>query len=143
MSIDRVLVDTNVVLSGVLYQGNEARVLDMALRAEVRLVLAEAVVFETRSVLANKFPEKQDEFERFLQRVEAEHIPYPDDMELGEATGRVRDPKDVPILASILASKPDVALTGDKDLLTDEVKAIVPTCTCAEYLQRLHLDSDG
>ena len=137
MSTDRVFVDTNVVLSGLLFRGNEAKVLNLALKGRVRLVLAEAVVIEAREVLANKFPEKQDEFEDFLNEVDCELVPYPDEAELENVSGVVRDPDDVPVLASILRSKPHVALTGDKDLLTEQVRAIAPVCTCAEYLRRL------
>ena len=41
------------------------------------------------------------------------------------------------IFAGILLAMPDFALSGDKDLLTDEVRAIAPVCMCAEYLEKL------
>ena len=135
MSVDRVFVDTNVVLSGVIYRGNEAEVLNYALLGHIRLVLAQAVIDEVRRVLKRRFPQDEPEFEEFLNRADYELIRYPDIADIHGASAMVRDPDDAPILASILLAKPDFALTGDKDLLTDEVRAIAPTCRCADYLR--------
>jgi uncharacterized protein len=140
MSVERVFVDTNVVLSGVIHGGKPGVILRLALEREIRLVLAEAVIVETRNVLCEKFPDEEAQFEDFIRKVDYEPVPYPDEVEIGRVATLVRDKNDAPVLASILASKPDVALTGDKDLLTDEVRAIVPTCRCAEYLERLAED---
>jgi putative PIN family toxin of toxin-antitoxin system len=136
MSVDRVLADTNVVLSGVVYRGNEARVLDLALLGHIRLVLAEAVIDEVRRVLKRRFPQDAHEFEDFLNRADYELVRCPDPADIDHVSAMVRDPDDAPILASILLAKPDLALTGDKDLLTDEVRAIAPVCRCAEYLMK-------
>lgn len=138
----RVFADTNIILSGLLYPaGNEASLLELAVIGRIRLVLAEAVLTEVRRVIHNKFAEHAGEFDDYLARVSCDLVALPDDAEIESAARLVRDPKDAPILASILLSKPDFAITGDKDLLTDEVKAIAPVCTCAEYLQKLIAES--
>lgn len=136
MSVDRVFADTNVILSGILYEhGKEARILNLALLGRIRLVLAQAVIDETRRVLHNKFPEEQDEFEDFLAKADCDLIAVPSVERIKRAAALLRDPDDAPVLASILASNPDVALSGDKDLLADEVKAVAPVCRCADYLR--------
>jgi putative PIN family toxin of toxin-antitoxin system len=141
MRPDRVFVDTNVLVSGIAFRGNEYDLLMLAKAGQVRLVLAEAVVLEARRIAAWKFPVRQAFLEDYLVSVKYESVPRPDELAVRRAGMLVRDPKDAPILASILASKPDIALTGDKDLLTDEVKAVAPTCRCAEYLaQRSETD---
>src|SRR4030067_248351 len=124
MSVDRVFVDTKVFLSGVIYRGNEAEVLNYALLGHIRLVLAQAVIDEVRRVLKRRFPQDEPEFEEFLNRADYELIRYPDIADIHGASAMVRDPDDAPILASILLAKPDFALTGDKDLLTDEVRRV-------------------
>ena len=137
MSIERVFIDTNILLSGLAFDGNQARVLDRGLKHEILLVLCDRVLLEARSTGVRKFPRILTSLEDFLDEAACEFVSRPEESLIERARSLVRDPKDAEILASILASNPDVALTGDKDLLTDEVKAIAPTCTCAEYLQRL------
>jgi predicted nucleic acid-binding protein len=86
--------------------------------------------------MADKFAPYLPRLDEFLEEANYESVPEAGPQLISAAAGLVRDPDDASILASILMSKPDVALTGDKDLLTDEIRAIAPTCTCAEYLQR-------
>jgi putative PIN family toxin of toxin-antitoxin system len=141
MSLQRVFVDTNIVLSGVLFpRGNEARVLALGLHEEIRRVIADAVILEARRVLRRKFAEEEHEFEDLLAKGKHESVAYPNKEQLEAVMSFVRDPDDVPVLASILLAKPDVALTGDKDLLTDEVRAVAHTRRCEEYLESLERD---
>ena len=44
MAPDRVFVDTNVLLSGLIFDGNESRLLRLAIEGEIRLVIAEVVL---------------------------------------------------------------------------------------------------
>ena len=142
MSVARVFVDTNVLISGLIFRhGKEAALLELADKRVVGLVLSARVIAEAQDVFDRKFTDRVHVLAEFLQRGRYELAPEPGEADLQVAVRLVRDEDDVPILASILASKPDVALTGDKDLLTDEVKAIAPTCRCAEYLaQRSETD---
>lgn len=140
MRPERVFIDTNVLLSGLAFDGKQARVPDRGLKHEVLLVLCDRVLLEARSTGIRKFPRILTSLEDFLDEAACEFVSRPEEALIERARSVVRDPKDVEILASILASKPDVALTGDKDLLTVEVKALAPVCTCAEYLARLNLE---
>ena len=141
MSIRRVFIDTNVLLSGLAFGGNEATVLRLAAANQVRLVISQAVLRETRSGIDRKFPQLAGDLEDLLSKVSWESVDYPDAEAIASASRLIRDPNDAPILASIILAKPDFALTGDKDLLTDEVKAIAPVCTCADYLRSLTAES--
>jgi putative PIN family toxin of toxin-antitoxin system len=137
VSTDRVFVDTNVLISGLIFRhGKEAALLELADKRAVGLVLCARVIAEAQDVFDGKFTDRIQVLTEFLQRGRYELAPEPGEADLQVADRLVRDPNDVVILASILASKPDVALTGDKDLLTDEVKAVAPTCRCAEYLAK-------
>ena len=51
----RVVIDTNVIVSGLIFTGNERRVLDLARRRRFDIYLSQFIVDETRSVLARKF----------------------------------------------------------------------------------------
>lgn len=140
MQPERVFVDTNVLISGTVFRGNERELLRIGVAGIVKLVLADVVILEARRVIRDKFPEYEAGLDWVLSKADYDPVAKPSLRRITTAAGLVRDPNDVEVLASILASKPDVALTGDKDLLTDEVKAIVPVCTCAEYLARLNLE---
>lgn len=137
MSVDRVFVDTNVLISGLIFRhGNEAALLELADRGLVSVVLSGRVMSEAQDVFDDKFADRVHVLAEFLARGRYELAPHPGNADLEVAARLVRDEDDVIILAAILASKPDVALTGDKDLLTDEIKAIAPVCRCAEYLDQ-------
>ena len=127
-------MDTNVLLSGLMFRGNESRLLQLALDGSIRLLLAEVVLGEAMSVLTARFPKHVEVLDRFLNVVDFERVPYPQEDALRAAAGLLRDPNDAPILASALLASPDAALTGDKDLLTDAVRQIAPFQRCADYL---------
>ena len=132
----RVFVDTNVLISGLLFRGNEARVLTLGAQGIVTLVIPVSVIEEARGVFRQKFANRIGVLEEFILGVQYEDAPHPSESDLTVAARLVRDPDDVPILAGILLAEPDFALTGDRDLLTDEVKAVAPVCRCAEYLRK-------
>ncbi len=132
----RVFVDTNVLISGLLFRGNEARVLTLGAQGIVTLVIPVSVIEEARGVFRQKFANRIGVLEEFILGVQYEDAPHPSESDLTVAARLVRDPDDVPILAGILLAEPDFALTGDRDLLTDEVKAVAPVCRCAEYLDK-------
>lgn len=137
MRLERVFLDSNVLVSAIISHGNENAVLGLALDDKIRVVVSEFVLGEVRRVIGEKFPERLRRMEEALFQLECELVAAADPLLTARAAALVRDPGDVEVLAAILAAKPDIALTGDKDLLTDEVKAVAPTRRCAEYLESL------
>jgi uncharacterized protein len=138
VNTDRIFIDTNTLLSGLVFpKGNERQLLRLAQKGRVRLVISEAVLLEAGDVIGRKWPEVAGELDELLETIDWEPVDYPPGRVVLSAAGIVRDPKDAPILATILLSKPDYAITGDNDLLTDEVRAVAPMCRCAEYLSKI------
>lgn len=137
MQPERVFIDTNILVSAIVFGGNPRKLIDLALGGRITLVLSDFVVREARRVVAAKFPSYAHRLEWELAILDYEMVSDVEPSLFAQAAGLVRDPGDVEVLAAILAAKPDVALTGDKDLLTDEVKAVAPTRRCAEYLESL------
>ena len=140
MRLERVFLDSNVLVSAIISHGNENAVLELALDGKIRVVVSEFVLGEVRRVIGEKFPQRLRRMEEALFQLEHELVATADPLLTARAAALVRDPGDVEVLAGILASKPDVALTGDKDLLTDEVRAVAPTRRCEEYLESLERD---
>jgi putative PIN family toxin of toxin-antitoxin system len=109
----RVFLDTNVLVSAFATRGLCADVFRHIV-AEHSLVTGEVVLKELRRVLRTRIrlPIRTiDAIEDFLR--EQEVVPRPDKA----ANIALRDPDDKWILASALAAKVDVLVTGDRDLL--------------------------
>lgn len=141
MPLERVFIDTNVLVSAIAFSGKERQVLHLALENKITAVLSELVLGEAHRVIAAKFPGLVPRLRAELELLGYELVSDLRPALVAKAAGLVRDPGDIEILAAILQSATDVALTGDKDLLTDEVRAVAPTCRCSEYLaQRKETD---
>jgi len=107
----RVMLDTNVVVSAALFRNAPLQQFLDALGQD-SVVLADYVLDELREVFDRKFPDRRDDLERFLGEVgyELSEMPVVD----ADAPW-LRDPDDVPVLQSAIASGVDILVTGDKD----------------------------
>jgi putative PIN family toxin of toxin-antitoxin system len=115
----RVCLDTNVLVAAVATRGLAADVVRLIL-AEHDLLVPEVVLGELRRVLANKLKlsaARIAEVETFLR----EHEVIPKPARLLEV--EVRDRSDAWVLASAVAGRADVLVTGDQDLLVLGSKA--------------------
>ena len=135
MQLERVFIDTNVLISAVIFEGNERELLHFALDGRIKPIFSTKVLDEARRIFEVKFPRHLHRLQLELSLIDYVLISNPDPSYIDIAKGMVRDPGDIEILSAILAAKPDCAVTGDKDLLTDEIKAIAPVCRCADYLR--------
>lgn len=109
----RVFLDTNVLVSAFATRGLCADVVRVIL-AEQELLAGEVVLGELREVLARRIrvpPKTVDAIEELLR----EHVVIPRPKRASDVD--VRDPSDRWILASAIAGKADILVTGDKDLL--------------------------
>src|SRR3972149_8624042 len=113
----KVFLDTNILVSGIFFEGNESKILDMT---EIDLVTCEDVVEELRKVTAKKLKYLGErpleialsELERALSDIEI--IPrskYFKKLKIAEQL--ITHKKDIPILAVVLATTPDYFLSGD------------------------------
>ena len=118
----KVLIDTNVLVSAVLFpQGLTRRALAQAIEGQDDAMVCDYSLDELCDVFARKFPDDASllpQFMNYLSRgVRIVRAP-------GTATEqevRLRDPKDQPILRAAIDSQADVILTGDRDFLDTEL----------------------
>lgn len=118
----RVFLDTNVLVAAVATRGLCADVMRVVL-AEHELITGEVVLGELRKVLARriKLPAAAiDDIVSLLR--EQEVVPKP----RKPSELPIRDPDDRWILASAMAGRADVLVTGDRDLLDVADKAPLP-----------------
>jgi putative PIN family toxin of toxin-antitoxin system len=117
----RVVVDTNLWLSGLMLPGSvPGHVVRAASTAEITAVLSEPMLQELRLALyyrriRPRISLSDEELERYL----AELRYIAEIVDIRGTTARVsRDRRDDIVLATYLASRADYLLTGDRDLLT-------------------------
>lgn len=134
----RVVIDTNIVLSGLIKPDSvPGQVLRAWRDGEFRLVLSEYLIDEIASTLARTkmravvaWPPAQ--IDRFVLELRA----FADIVEPAQLDFEYpRDPDDIPVLATLIASRADVLVTGDRDLLA--LRDQYPIETPAEFVRRL------
>lgn len=104
----RVLVDTNVVISALLFPASvPAQALTLVVD-EHHLVLTQWVLDELQRVVAEKRPALLSALDAMLAIIECELV------EPGETGQVISDPNDQPILDAAVAAGVDVIVTGDK-----------------------------
>lgn len=108
----RVFVDTNFLISSLIFKGFSADVFRYIL-TQHEVVLSEQVKQE----LSLKLKVKIKLTDKLVQQVMAALQPLELVANHSEATYPLRDKDDEIILASAIQSKCDVLITGDKDLL--------------------------
>lgn len=137
----KVFVDTNILLSGIFFEGNESRILELV---EIDLVTSEDVVDELRRVVRKKLKYlKERTFEIVLAETEKaltdisiiSRSKY--SHKLRHAESLITHKKDIPILAAVLYAKPDYFLTGDTHFFTEKIKSIVNVSTAKDFLVKI------
>ena len=109
----KVFVDTNVLVSGFATRGLCADVIRLVL-AEHELITADVVLNELKRVLKHKIQLPGEQIQEILTFLESQTVqPKP----ISPPSIPVRDEDDEWVLASALAAKAEVFVTGDKDLL--------------------------
>jgi len=137
----KVFVNTNILLSGIFFEGNESTILDMI---ELNLITNEDVVDELRRVVRKKLKYlKERTFEIALVEIEkalTDIVVIPRTKyrhKLREAEFLIKHKKDIPILAAVLHVKPDYFLTGDAHFFTDNIKSIANVITAGNFLAKI------
>jgi len=121
----KVFLDTNVLVSGFATRGLCADVIRLVL-ADHELITADGVLSELKRVLKHKIELPGGQIQEILAFLESQTVqPKP----ISPPSIPVRDEDDRWILASALAAKADVFVTGDKDLLgvANEVSGLTIT----------------
>jgi len=134
----RAVVDTNVVVSALLFARGRVSWLRTALRSgKVVPVVSRATIQELVRVLKYpKFALSREDREELL----ADFLPFAEICPEPVPSLRYvecRDPDDKVFLELAIASGADVVVTGDADLLTLAGSAGVPILTPAEFRERV------
>lgn len=132
----RVCLDTNVLVAALTTRGLCADVFRTVL-AEHDLVIGEVILDELRRTLKQKLKLPEDRVavvEAVLSAFDA--VPRP----AKPSPTNVRDPADRWILATVVAGRADVLVTGDQDLLALGADAPVPVLDPRAFWELLRRD---
>ena len=138
----KLVIDTNTIISGSLWQGPPARLLSTALGGKAKMFLPLSMLLELRETLqrprfAQRLAGRGETPETIQARfraacneaIPAQVMPPPE----------LRDPDDLHVLACAVGASADAVVTGDKDLLTLKVFEGIPIINAGEALKRLGL----
>lgn len=134
----RVVLDTNVVLSALLFaQGRLARVRLAWQQASFHPLLSKATAAELmRALTYPKFKLTVEDQRELL----ADYLPFCTSIVMPAKPPRTppcRDAFDVPFLQLAVVGKADYLVTGDKDLLSLTGRILCPIVTAVELLRSL------
>ena len=136
----RLVLDTNIVLSALLWRGTPYRLLE-AIRSQhpsLQLYSSPVLLEELTEVIARPaFSRQLSAIGKTVRQVLADYIEIVDLVEPIEIPQIVRDPDDDHVIACALAAKADLIVSGDKDLLDLNAFQNIPILAPAEALRRI------
>ena len=109
-----VMIDTNILISGIVLSSKYIRELISVVEKNHELILPDYIINEFKSTTRNKFPDKYYLAESFLENFAFE-IVYAPEISEEEKFPSIRDVKDLPILISSILYNADILITNDKD----------------------------
>lgn len=135
----RLVLDTNSVVSGLLWHGLPGKLIDAAQNGAISLYTSAPLLAELRGVLLR---------EKFAKQVQARGIPAIKIFDGYAALAILvapasispvvaNDPADDAVLACALAAKADLIVSGDNDLRSLKIYQDIPIVTPAEAYRRL------
>ena len=136
----KVFIDANTIVSGLLFVGNEAVLLELGRLGALHLVTNEYVLGDVREVL------KRDEFhltEEERQRLMSytleciSIVKDPSKEEIEKHHDLLEGKKDLPVVLGAKKEDCECLVTDDKELLSEKVKRFVNSTTTSELLKKL------
>lgn len=137
----RLVADTNVIVSGLLWLGNPGRILEAAASGQVTLYTSPPLLAELAATLGSpKLAQRTQRSGLALDELLARYanvavVVQP--AEVGQVI--IADPDDDQVLACALAAQADFVVSGDSHLLALKAYASIPILAPADAIQVLGL----
>ena len=129
----RVMLDTNVLISAIIFPNERMDTLIYKAVLEHQLVLSSYIIDELFDVTERKFPERVKDIDLFFTRLPYELVYTP--REINTELFSIRDADDYPALYSAIIEGVDLFVTGDNDF--DDVDIDKPEIiTPSEFLEK-------
>ena len=126
------MVDTNVLISLLVFSSNKMNQMMECIFMEHQLVLSSYIVDELKDVVRRKFASKAGVVDALLAKMNYEYVYTPDLVD--ETLFEIRDVKDYPVLYTAILEDVDILVTGDgdfSDVNVDKPEILTP----AEFVE--------
>lgn len=134
----KVVLDTNTLISGLLWDGNEARVIEKAENKEIKLFISPELIEELEGVLKR---------EKFCNRLEGKEYTVDKAVSkialiatLIKPTRKINvikeDPEDNRVLECAASAKVDIIVSGDSHLLDLKDYSGIDIITTSEFIKK-------
>ena len=132
----RVMLDTNVLISAIIFPNDRTDSLIYKATLEHKLVLSSCIIDELFDVTMRKFPDRIRNIDLFLARLPYELVYTP--REQNHELFSIRDADDYPVLYSAIIEDVDLFVTGDDDFSDVEIEK-PEIITPSEFLERYQM----
>lgn len=110
----KVVLDSNVYISALLFAGIPYKILNLAIKGKIRLIISREIIKETAGILRNKFYWPEHNIDKFVRRIS--HV-----CEIVKTSHKVEvvkdDASDNMIIECAVNGRADLIISGDKHLL--------------------------
>lgn len=130
----RITLDTNILISAILFPDGQINELIRVIAAKHKLILSSFVIEELIGVIKRKFTGKKEAVDRFLSKFTYEMVYTPKEMR--QDLFQIRDEKDYPVLYTAIMEDVDILITGDEDFSDIEIERpeiLTPTQFLEKY----------
>lgn len=129
----RVFIDSNIIISAILFPKGKTSYVFCHLMARHTIIISSYTKDECIEVFKKKFPDKTNLISTFFENINYEEFKTPSSIDYTKYP-KIRDIKDLPVLASAILADADILMTGDKDF--EEIKIARPLIfTPAKYYE--------
>jgi putative PIN family toxin of toxin-antitoxin system len=131
----RVVLDTNILISAILFGGKPRQILENAIRGEIRLCISEPILEELKGVLQRS---KFDYSPEMIQVILTELTGVADFVNPSETINVVlEDPEDNRILECAVEAEASYIITGDFHLLKLRKYRNIKVVNAVAFLEKL------
>ena len=110
----RVVFDSNVYISALLFEGIPEKILDMALKNKIILIVSTEIITETESVLREKFKWPEHNIDKFVRRLSG----ISENIRPGNKLNVIKEREsDNRVLEYAVSGNASLIVSGDKYLL--------------------------
>ncbi len=135
----RVVLDTNIIISGTLWSGTPSRVIQAIEQGKVKPIASEAMLDELQGVLERpKFTKRLELIGKTAKQVVSEYAARAEVIEvqpLGETVSE--DPDDDIFIACTISGKAQMVISGDPHLLDVKQYQGIPILNVVDFLKHL------
>ena len=133
----RVVLDTNTVISALLFSGTAARLVPLWQSRRITVLISRAILTEYLRVFA--YPKFQLSDQEIRPLIEEERLPFVETIRVRRRLAVVRrDPDDDKFLECAVAGRAQYLVTGDRDLRELGSFRGTTILTASEFLERVN-----